>query len=215
MPSCQFYMAMKVADLRRELTLRDLPTAGLKKDLAFRLASSDDANASRPLILRHPTSVLPFSSGNKEAMLGKMEDCSIPTSEVKIRNPTRPSQSRLDPSLPSVHDHHQGDKDQRIRSLARVSTAFTNAFLHVLLIIFLSSILWHYLPNAEKEYLITKFDTGHVLVSSKINDCQGFISSKFNNSYHSICKGIQPLSGLHEAGKRQQSFTAHLLRNEQ
>ena len=203
MPSCEFYMAMKVVNLRHELTARGLPTAGLKQDLAFRLAGSDDANGFCPLMPPHAVSALRSPTSQKETTLGKMEGYSKPTTEVKGRNPTRSLPSEVDPSPPSVRDPYEREKGRRGRSLATVSAACVSAFLPVLLVLFLSSILWRFLPNLDKEDLITRFHNGHDLVSSTINDFKDLVSSKSHDNNPSMCTEIQPLGDLHETGKRR------------
>ena len=69
MPSCKFFMAMKLGDLRHELASRNLPTEGLKRDLAFRLASLDDAHDCNPSIFYpHRTSASSSMNSDKEGM---------------------------------------------------------------------------------------------------------------------------------------------------
>ena len=203
MPSCEFYMAMKVVNLRHELTARGLPTAGLKQDLAFRLAGSDDANGFCPLMPPHAVSALRSPTSHKETTLGKMEGYSKPTTGVKDRIPTGSSPSEIDPSLPSVPDPYEREKGRRIRSLATVSAACASAFLPVLLILFLSSILWRSLPNLDKEDITMRIHNGHDLVSSTINDFKDLVSSKSHNNNPSMCTEIQTLGDLHESGKRR------------
>ena len=192
MPSYKSYMALKVDGLRRELASRDLPTEGLKKDLVFRLASSDHDSASLPLRIPHPTSALASVTSNKEVKSAKMGVCSTPTTDSREKDSKRSSPSQMNSSLPFVPDHSHGDEDRHIRNLARISTAFNNALLSILLITFLSCTLWQYLPATDKEYLILKIPTGHDFVYSKINVCQDFISSNFNNGQ--LLKRILTLS---------------------
>lgn len=78
---------------------------------------------------------------------------------------------------------------------------FKKALLSILLIIFLSCILWRYLPTVDKEYPSMRIDNGHDFVNSEIINWQDFLRSKASNGYHSICRGAQPLIGIHEAGR--------------
>lgn len=193
MPSYESLMAIKVTDLRNELASRGLPTEGLKKDLAFRLAMSENPP--------HPTIALPSATSNKEVKLVKMNAGNVPTHEVKRRDPKR--------------SYYHGDKDRPIRSVTRISTRFNNALLSILLISLLSCTLWYSLPTVDKEYLTMRIDDHHDFLSSKISICQDFMSSKLKDGYRSICRGVQPVGGLHEAGEKPRLSVADLLLNGQ
>lgn len=169
-------MSMKLDDLRRELASRDQPTEGLKKDLAWRLASLDDAHCCRSLSLPQPTSASSSMPNNKESMLAT-EDYNVQTTEVTDRDSKRSSPSRIALSLPSVRNHDQGDNDQHNSNSARSSIAFTNAFLSILAIVFLLGILWHYIPSSNIAYFTRSIDNSYAFLSSRINNCQGFMGS--------------------------------------
>lgn len=174
-----------------------------KRDQGTPLTCSDRLITICPLMPPHAVSALRSPTSQKETTLGKMEGYSKPNTEVNDRSPTRSSPSEIDPSLPSVRDPYEREKGRRIRSLATVSAACASAFLPVLLILFLSSILWRFLPNLDKEDLIMRIHNGHDLVSSTINDFKDLVSSKSHNNNPSMCTEIQPLGDLHESGKRR------------
>ena len=178
---------MKVTDLRRELASRDLPTEGLKKDLAFRLASLDNADDCRPSELPHPTSASLTMTSNKEGMLAKTEDRNVPITEVGKRSPGRP------PSSQPVDDQKHGDKDRRISNVARWSTAIANVSLSILLIVFLSYVLSNYISTVDQAYFSRSIDNGYDLLCSEINHCQDFVRSQIQHGYYSIYRGTQHL----------------------
>lgn len=169
-------MSMKVDDLRRELASRDQPTEGLKKDLAWRLASLDDADCCHSLSLPQPISASSSMPSNKEGMLAT-EDYKVQPTEVRDRDSKRSSSSRIALSLPSVQNHDQGDNDQLNSNSARSSIAFTNAFLSILAVVFLLGIMWHYIPSSNKAYFTRSIDYSYAFLSSRINNCQGFMRS--------------------------------------
>lgn len=175
MPSYESFMAMKAADLRDELASRGLATEGLKRDLAFRLAISENSPT--------PTIALPSATSDRESKLAKMEGGNIPTTEVVRRDPKR--------------SYHHVDKDPPIRSLSWI---LTSALPSILLISLRS--LWYFLPTVDKEYLTLRISDHRDSLSSKIGSCQDFISSKLNNGYRSICRGAQPVGGLGEADEK-------------
>ena len=158
MPSYQPFMAIRAVDLRHELASRGLPTEGLKKDLAFRLAISE--NPCPFHAVPHSTIALPSVASNQEVDLVTMDGSDIPTTEVKRRGPERSSPSRTDKSLPSSHERQHGDNAWSIRSLVQISTTFNNALLSILSIIFLSCTLWTYLSTVDKECLIMRVNNG-------------------------------------------------------
>ena len=93
-------MAMKVDDLRHELSSRGLPKEGLKRDLAFRLASSDDPYVFRPLRLPHTINLLPSVTSNKEVMLPRTPTYQRPNSKTKVPgNHRRYESNRLLPLI--------------------------------------------------------------------------------------------------------------------
>ena len=163
MHSCKFYMSKDIDDLRRELASRDLPTEGLKKDLAWRLASLDDAHDYLP------ASASLFMTSNEEGMTAKTEGDNVPTSEV-IGRSKKSSSSAIGLSLASVHDHHDSDDDRYVSKLARSSIAFTKGFISILLIVFLSCVLWRNISTTNKECF-----------SRSIKNCYDFLRSKINN----------------------------------
>ena len=183
-------MAMKVTDLRRELASRDLPTEGLKKDLAFRLASLDSADDYRPSRSPHPTSASLTMTSNEEGMLAKTEVCNAPTTEVRKR-----SHGRL-PSFQPVDDQNHGDKDGRISSVARWSIAIAKVFLSILLIVFLSYVLSNYISTVDQAYFSRSIDNGYDFLWSEINDCQNFVRSQIQHGCQSIYRGIQQLGAF-------------------
>ena len=150
-------------DLGRELASRDLPTEGLKKDLAWRLASLDVAHDFRP------TSASSSMTSNEEGLIAKTEGDNVPTSEVKGGS-KKSSSSPIGLSLASVHDHHDSDDDRYVIKLARSSIAFTKGFISFLLIVFLSCVLWRNNSTANKECF-----------SRSIKNCYDFLSSNINN----------------------------------
>ncbi|CAD6579825.1 MAG: hypothetical protein ASARMPRED_009266 [Alectoria sarmentosa] len=186
MPSHEPFMAIRAVDLRHELASRGLPTKGLKKDLAFRLAISE--NPCPFHALPHSTIALPSVASNQEVDLVTMHGSDIPTTEVKRRGPERSSPSRTDKSLPTSHDRQHGDDAWSIRSLVQISTTFNNALLWILLIVFLSCILWTYLPTVDKNYLVMRVNTG-----------RDFVSSEINSGYRSLFRGVQSIGGINEA----------------
>ncbi len=186
-------MAMKVKDLRYELASRDLPTEGLKQDLAFRLASLDELHGSLPLTLPHPTRDSLSETIDGAGTLAKTKDDDKPTIEFEEKIPEQTSPPRVDSSLLSAYDHHYSDKDRRVSSWARISITVHVAFLSILLIIWLSYILWHYLPTADKESLSRSIENGHDFVVLNVNSCRDFMRSQLQHGYHSINKKIQIL----------------------
>ena len=176
MSSCRFYMARKIDDLRCELASGDLPTDRLKKDLAWRLASLDDAQDCRHLTLPHHTSASTFLTSSGEGMLAKSEDHNISNTKVRERSPKQSSPSRIYSSLPSVHDHRHGDNDHCISNSAPFSVASTNAFLPILLV-FLSYILRHYISSVSKKNVSRSIDHSYGFLSSRINNCRDFMGS--------------------------------------
>ena len=190
MPSHEPFMAIRAVDLRHELASRGLPTKGLKKDLAFRLAISE--NPCPFHALPHSTIALPSVASNQEVDLVTMHGSDIPTTEVKRRGPERSSPSRTDKSLPTSHDRQHGDDAWSIRSLVQISTTFNNALLWILLIVFLSCILWTYLPTVDKNYLVMRVNTG-----------RDFVSSEINSGYRSLFRGVQSIGGINEAGENR------------
>ena len=180
MPSCRFYMAMKLDDLRHELASRNLPTEGLKKDLAFRLASLDDAHNCSPLIFYpHRTNASSSTNSNEEDMLANTEGHNIQSIEAGERSPKQSSPSPIDLFLPTVHNnHHHRDDDRRKINLARFSIAFTT-FLRILLMLFLSHVLRLYISTEDKEYFSRSISNGYGFLSSKINKFLDFMRSQF------------------------------------
>ena len=194
MPSYRPYMSMKIDDLRHELASRNLPTEGLKQDLAFRLASLDDCYDFRPL-------KSPFSTGAssqtrvEESTPVKTKDYHVSTSESRERSLKQFSPPKTDSTPSSVHDHHHSDKERhRISRWARLSIVVHVAFLSILLIISLACILWRYIPNVGKGYLSRSLRNSNYFVIAILNDCQGFVRSRLRNDYRSICSAIQRLS---------------------
>ncbi len=186
-------MAMKVKDLRHELASRDLPTEGLKQDLAFRLASLDELHGSLPLTLPHPIRDSLSETIDGAGTLAKTKDDDKPTIEFEEKSSEQISPPRVDSSLLSAYDHHYSDKDRRVSSLARISITVHVAFLSILLIIWLSYILWHYLPAADKEFLSRSIENGHGFVVLNVNSCQDAMRSQLQHGYQSINKKIQIL----------------------
>ena len=163
MHSCKFYLSKNTDDLRRELASRDLPTEGLKKDLAWRLASLDDAHDYIP------TSASLSITSNEEGIIAKPEGDNLPTIQVRGRH-KKSSSSPIGLSLASVHNHHNSDDDRHVSNLARSSIASTKGLISILLIAFLSCVLWHIIPTANKECF-----------SRSIKNCYDFLSSNINN----------------------------------
>ena len=181
MPSYRPYMSMKTVDLRHELASRNLPTEGLKQDLAFRLASLDDADNLRP-------SKLPLSTGsssetgNEESASVKTKEYHVSTSEARKRSPKQSPPSKIDSTSSSVHDHDESDKEpRRIGRRTRLSIALYVAFLSVLLISFLACILWRYIPGVGQGYLSRSLRNGNDFVLAIFNDCQDFVVAMFND----------------------------------
>ena len=203
MPTFEFYIANKVDNLRHELASRGLPTEGLKRDLALRLANSDNAHALRPISLPRRTNAVPAMTTNNEAVVATMKDHNIPYAEIRNRDPKRSSSFRTDPSVPSAQDHYYRSSIRRNRGLDWISTILTTISLSIILGIFLSCITWCCLPTVDKEYLMKRIDDGHDFASSKIYDWQNSVIGQFNKRYHSMCRGVQPFDGFFEAGTNQ------------
>ena len=163
MHSCKFYLSKNIDDLRRELASRDLPTEGLKKDLAWRLSSLDDAHEYLP------TSASSSMIRNEEVMMAKTEGDNVPTSEVNER-PKKSSSSPVRLSLASVHGHLDNDDDDRhVSNSARSSIKFTKGLISILLIVFLSHVLWHNISTANKECFNRSIENCYDFLSSNIN----------------------------------------------
>ena len=165
MHSCKFYLSKNIDDLRRELASRDLPTEGLKKDLAWRLASLDDAHDN----LR--TSASSSMTSNEDGMITKTESDNVPTTKVRGR-PKKSSSSPIGLSLGSGHGHHDSDDDRHVSNLARFLITFTKGIISILLIAFLSCVLWHKISMANKEFF-----------KRSIKNCYDLLSSNINNSW--------------------------------
>ena len=163
MHSCKFYLSKTIDDLRRELASRDLPTEGLKKDLAWRLASLDDAHDHLP------TSVSSSMISNEASMIAKIQGDNVPITKVRGRS-KKSSSSPPSLSLASVDDHHDSGDDRHVSNLARSSIMFTKGLVFILLIVFLSCVLWHNISMANKECF-----------HRSIMNCYNFLSSNFNN----------------------------------
>ena len=198
MPSYNSYMAMKVKDLRHELASRDLPTEGLKRDLAFRLASLDDPLDCRPSNRPHSTRASPSMTNDEEEMLAKLGMSNSPTTEAREKSHKPVSSSGIDTSFPSIYDrdHDQGNKDRRTSNLARRSIVFTFGFLVILLFCFLIAVLWRYVPTVHQEYFSRSMDNGLELVSLKINACQDLMMAQFLHGYNSMHSGLQFLGAF-------------------
>lgn len=172
--------------LRHELALRRLPTEGLGKDFAFRLAISDDAHAFRLLRLPHPTSALPSLSSNKRHHA--CEDGGL--QHTKNRGQKERSQAII------AISHRLVSSVCSVITITAISTGatgiwpgsqlwFKTALLPILLNVFLSCILWRHLPTVDIGHLIKSIDHGYDFVSSKINTWEDYTGSKMNNGYHS------------------------------
>lgn len=163
MHSYKFYLSKTIDDLRRELASRDLPTEGLKKDLAWRLASLDDAHDYLP------TSTSSSMITNEESMIAKIQHDKISTTEVRGR-PKKSSSSPIGLSPASIHGHHDSDDDRHVSNLAKSSIMLTKGLILILLIVFLSCVLWHNISTANKECF-----------NRSIKNCYDFLSSNINN----------------------------------
>ena len=203
MPTLEFYMANKIDNLRHELASRGLPTEGLKRDLASRLANSDNTHAFRPVSLPLRTNAVPSITTNREAMVAKINNHNIPNTEIRKKDPKHSSSSRNHPCVPSVQDHYYRKTIRRDRGLDWISTILTTISLSIIMIIFLSCIIWRCLPTVDKEYLMKRIDDGHDSASSKIHSWQNSVIGQFNKRYHSMCSGVQPFDGFFEAGTDQ------------
>ena len=203
MPTFEFYMANKVDNLRHELASRGLPTEGLKRDLASRLANSDDTHAFHPVSLSRRTNAVPSITNDKETMVVKMNAHNIPNTENRNGDPRHSSSSRNHPSIPSVKDHYYRNAIRRNRGLDWISTILKAISLSIILGIFLSCTIWCCLPTVDKEYLMKRIDDGHDFASAKIHDWQNSVIWQFNKRYYSMCSGVQPLDGFFEAGTNQ------------
>ena len=173
MYDCKFYLSMNIDDLRRQLASRNLPTEGLKRDLAWRLATLDNPLDRRSLGLPRPASA---SSSNGGGMLAETK-YHRPATDFRNRTskPTWPSTN--DSSRSSIHQHSQ--KKRRISNLAPLSISLTKAFLSIVSIVFLSCILWYCIPMENREYFSKSVDNGYKFLIVKINDFQDFIGSPF------------------------------------
>ena len=180
---------MKLNDLRRELALRNLPTEGLKQDLAWRLANLGDAHDVSPLdSLDQPSAPLSVAK-NEECTPAKTEDGNLEATEMGEKNQEQLPPIQPDNSLPSVHDHNHGDE-------TRLTSGFTRiliAFLSILLIIFLSGILWCYTPTASKDHMGRILESGHHLVSSKFTGYQTLTRSQIQQIHYLVSMKIQLL----------------------
>lgn len=173
-------MAMKLGDLRHELASRNLPTEGLKRDLAFRLASLDDAHDCNSTIFYPPrTSASSSLNSDKEGMPAKTEHHNMGNTEVREKVLKQALPSPIELSLPSVHNnhHHHGDNDRRKSNLARFSVGFAKAVLPVLLMIFMFYLLRLFYSAEDKEY---------------------YYSRSIANGYDYLSEKIKQLSKVHE-----------------
>ena len=205
MPSYRPYMSMKTDDLRHELASRNLPTEGLKQDLAFRLASLDDADDRRPLKLAFSTGASSETRNEKSTPV-KTENYHVSTSEARELSVGQLLPSEIDSTPSSVHDHHHSDKERRRMSRrARFSIAVHVTFLLILLVISLACILWPYIPNVGEGYMSRSLQNGKDYVIAIFNDCRDFMRSRLHNDcrhiyvrlqndYHAIYMRIQRLS---------------------
>ena len=202
MPSCRFYMAMKLDDLRHELASRNLPTEGLKKDLAFRPASLDDAHDWNPSIFYpHRTNASSSINSNEEDMPAKTGDHNIQSIEVGERSPKQSSPSPIDLSLPTMHNnHHHGDDDRRKSNLARFSIAFTT-FLRILLMLFLSYVPRLYISTEDKEYFSRSNSNGYDFLSLRINNFLRLYEVAILTWLPFNIQGIPTSWSFHKAGK--------------
>ena len=144
MRPCKFYLSKNIDDLRRELASRDLPTEGLKKDLAWRLASLDDAHDYLS------TSASSSMTSNEEGLIAQAEGDNVPITEVRGR-PKKSLSSPTGLSFASVHVPPDGDDDRHVSNLARSSITFTMGLISILLIAFISCVLWHNISTANKD----------------------------------------------------------------
>ena len=191
MPSYRPYMSMKIDDLRHELASRNLPTEGLKQDLAFRLASLDDAGDRRPLKLASSTGASSETRNEKGAPV-KTKNDHVSTSEARKRSVGQLSPSKIDSTPSSVHDHHHVEKERRrISRRARLSIAIHVAFLLILLVISLAYILWRYIPNVGQGYMSRSLQNGKEFVIAIFNDCQDFVRSRLLNDYRYVYVKLQ------------------------
>lgn len=171
-------MAMKLGDLRHELASRNLPTAGLKRDLAFRLASIDDAHDCNPSNFNpRRTSASSSMNSDKEGMPAKTEHHNIGNTKVREKVLKQALPSPIELSLPSVHNnhhHHHGDNDRRKSNSARFSVGFAKAVLPILLMIFLFCILRLFYSAEDKEYYSRSIANGYDHLSEKIKQLSKF-----------------------------------------
>ena len=174
MHSCKFFMAMKLGDLRHELASRNLPTEGLQRDLAFRLASLDDNHDCNPSIFYpHRTSASSSMNSDKEGIPAKTEHHNMGNTEVREKVLKQALPSPIELSLPSVHNnhHHHGDNDRQKSNLAQFSVGFAKAVLPILLI-FMFCILRLFYSAEDKEYFSRSIANGYDYLSEKNNNCQ-------------------------------------------
>ena len=162
MHSCKFYLSKTIDDLRHELASRDLPTEGLKKDLAWRLASLDDAHEYLP------TRTSSSATRNEEFMIAKIQDCSVPSAEVRGRR-KKSSSSSIGSSLVSVHGYRDNDNDRHISNIARSSVTFPKGMISILLMVLLSCLLWYNTSTADKECFNRCIEKYYDFLSSSIN----------------------------------------------
>ena len=179
MHSCKLYLSMNIGDLRRELASRNLPTEGLKRDLTWRLASFDNTLGCRPLGSPPPASGSSPIISNGESILVEMADHNIQVTEFRNRTPKQSSPFKVDSSHSIHHDRQRSEKEHHISNSAPLSTAFINALIAILLMIFLSCILWHHTSKADKEYFSRSIDNGFEFLSLEINSFLDFIRSQF------------------------------------
>ena len=163
MHSCKFYLSKPIDDLRRELASRDLPTEGLKKDLAWRLASLDDDHDHLP------TSASLSTISNEASMIAKIQGDNVPITKVRAR-PKKSSSSPLGLSLASIDGHHDSGDDRHVSNFARSSIMSTKGLILILLIVFLSCVLWHNISTANKECLNRNIKNFYNFLSSNINN---------------------------------------------
>ena len=163
MHSCKFYLSKNIDDLRRELASLDLPTEGLKKDLAWRLASLDDVHDYPP------TSASSSTTRNEKVMIAKIQGGSVPSAEVKGRR-KKSSSSSIGSSLASVHGYHDNDDDRHVSNMARFSVTFTKGLISILSIVLLSCLLWYNTSTANKERFNRCIEKYYDFLSSSINN---------------------------------------------
>ena len=163
MHSCKFYLSKNIDDLRRELASRDLPIEGLKKDLAWRLASLDDAHDYLP------TGTSSSTTSNEEIMVARIQGGNVATTEVRGRL-KKSSSSPIGSSLASVHGHHDNDDDRHVSNMARFSVTFTKGLISILSIALLSCLLWYNTSTANKECFNRCIEKYYDFLSSSINN---------------------------------------------